>query len=806
MLVGGRFYPPQAPGQPRRGRGGGDGSMTDRGQLRSQFAPAQPFANEYESVDGYGGRLQAAPKARAAPLRAPPWGEAKGHGTGRAPLRSEYNEAKQKPWGDFKPGHPQQHAHGAGNDVRNWEQKGRHVPKATAAVRDDLLGAATTRPEDQHEVIHRHNAAEPRTYDTNVNHVQDPDSARGRGAGWRLRGREGYDKLGMHSEYYRGRPGPGEDSAGQKVPEWHQNEISWEAHAGKGMMRGREDHSHHSNQNPTALRLQMQQKMGVRHKHLKDAFLAVDTDRNGTISHEEIQVLCRNHGLPQQAAAALMDVADKQGNGELDFNMFVQVMQLKEDESGDWRPSSWRKDDAPPRGRAGGSAAPDEAKAGEPAVWQQRNVDTVPSMRPGVVKRSVQKITSARGAHNHDPLKHSAMSDPLRRLQLQLQQQLGVRFKRLQDAFLAFDKDRNGSIDIEEIREMCAAYQLPADQAAALMGLADENEDGELQYHEFAQALNTKDYDDQDEHFEQLAGGIRKRAQGHKGLVEMLKPMGCMVPPAPRPELMAHPPRGVRELDDAQYNGDPALNGIPEPEQDQQFIRGVQKLEARDLVGNGPKLQQFNDPFYYPGKAMRAGSGPAGQPRHGRRTQPQQFVKTAARNEIFRSAFQTMDKVQCGRLDTRQVMQLQTKIGIPGMQMDTLLEMMNRNLDGKCSLSNFCTAMEGWMPSSGIPSIPLKNPMSVPTDRHLKRFMVVPVDPLGDNSSNPRFGRRSIMSERFRYDSGQVKGRSMLDHMEGNGKALGGAAERGGGDIGSHYNPARAHPSSNTFVNRATRN
>ena len=73
-------------------------------------------------------------------------------------------------------------------------------------------------------------------------------------------------------------------------------------------------------------------------------------------------------------------------------------------------------------------------------------------------------------------------------------QDVGQQVTSLRDAFKRADKQGGGTIDREELRQMCTALTLPADTAAALLNQIDLDEDGEWSYQEFLEVLRREDF------------------------------------------------------------------------------------------------------------------------------------------------------------------------------------------------------------------------------------------------------------------------------------------------------------------------
>ena len=63
-------------------------------------------------------------------------------------------------------------------------------------------------------------------------------------------------------------------------------------------------------------------------KELRDAFAVFDKDGSGSISRNELKTLMKNLGqsLSDAELDAMMDEVDTDGNGEIDFQEFKQMM------------------------------------------------------------------------------------------------------------------------------------------------------------------------------------------------------------------------------------------------------------------------------------------------------------------------------------------------------------------------------------------------------------------------------------------------------------------------------------------------
>lgn len=68
-------------------------------------------------------------------------------------------------------------------------------------------------------------------------------------------------------------------------------------------------------------------------------------------------------------------------------------------------------------------------------------------------------------------------------------------FQDLKTAFNYYDKDQSGTIDLEELRDVCKQFNLPIQEKLldSLLGYCDSDADGKINYAEFSNFLNWKD-------------------------------------------------------------------------------------------------------------------------------------------------------------------------------------------------------------------------------------------------------------------------------------------------------------------------
>jgi hypothetical protein len=143
-----------------------------------------------------------------------------------------------------------------------------------------------------------------------------------------------------------------------------------------------------------------------------------------------------------------------------------------------------------------------------------------------------------------------------RRLNDQITGELEERFRNITKAFLAADVNRSGSLDVSELRRLCAMYNLPTAKVEAAFAMSDIDGNGLISYSEFAQKLARVDYSQTSmplpgaPGYEATRGSGRSRFPGKPG------------------ELGGMPRRFVN----------PALNG-GQPQQQMQMMQQQQQMQ-----------------------------------------------------------------------------------------------------------------------------------------------------------------------------------------------------------------------------------
>ncbi|EDV21053.1 uncharacterized protein TRIADDRAFT_60435 [Trichoplax adhaerens] len=103
--------------------------------------------------------------------------------------------------------------------------------------------------------------------------------------------------------------------------------------------------------------------------------------------------------------------------------------------------------------------------------------------------------------HGRGPKDYLRGKDRLRGVVAAIRRQLKVsnyyNFESLKSAFNFYDKDGSGSIDNDEMREICMKFNLPIERELMeeLIYYCDANNDGVIDYNEFANFLNWQDND-----------------------------------------------------------------------------------------------------------------------------------------------------------------------------------------------------------------------------------------------------------------------------------------------------------------------
>merc|ERR1719316_2606773 len=64
-------------------------------------------------------------------------------------------------------------------------------------------------------------------------------------------------------------------------------------------------------------------KMHLKFKNVRDAFRALDLDKDGTVSRQELQMFFAGFGLPKEAADTVFTALDEDGSENVDYSEFM---------------------------------------------------------------------------------------------------------------------------------------------------------------------------------------------------------------------------------------------------------------------------------------------------------------------------------------------------------------------------------------------------------------------------------------------------------------------------------------------------
>eukprot|EP00746_Dinoflagellata_sp_MGD_P165407 gnl/MRDRNA2_/MRDRNA2_94657_c0_seq1.p1 gnl/MRDRNA2_/MRDRNA2_94657_c0~~gnl/MRDRNA2_/MRDRNA2_94657_c0_seq1.p1 ORF type:complete len:1522 (+),score=530.41 gnl/MRDRNA2_/MRDRNA2_94657_c0_seq1:147-4712(+) len=230
-----------------------------------------------------------------------------------------------------------------------------------------------------------------------------------------------------------------------------------------------------------------------KHRNAKAAWPIADTDGNGKLTPEEFAGFCKGLGMTPEQAENLFPKIDKDGNGDISEEEFLNVFGVDVPEL----KRRARKKHGPPNDsfkamdkNGDGKLSPEEFEEGckaldippEQAEKLMKEIDTDQS---GDV--DLEEWGDAMGM-NKDDLRHAIFD------------KLG----KPEDALKKMDKDGDGVVSPEEMKEALKAAGLTPEEAEAMMKEMDKDGDGKLSPEEFLKGAGA---DVMDEH----------RGQGVKG-------------------------------------------------------------------------------------------------------------------------------------------------------------------------------------------------------------------------------------------------------------------------------------------------
>lgn len=189
---------------------------------------------------------------------------------------------------------------------------------------------------------------------------------------------------------------------------------------------------------------------------LRHAFRSVDKDGSGTISHEEAQqtLMALNLGLPQHVISRIVDLADYDGDGDINFAEFARVLSADD-------------------------------------VMQMKD-SIQASYKGGVVQgRTVGKSIKKAKKMFTD----TVSEDDVKSAVLTIREKLLIKYKGLGSAFQAIDEDRSGNLSHDEFRFLLKMTNLELihdNVIDAIILLMDNDGSQNINHNEFVTVLSAQ--------------------------------------------------------------------------------------------------------------------------------------------------------------------------------------------------------------------------------------------------------------------------------------------------------------------------
>jgi calmodulin len=187
--------------------------------------------------------------------------------------------------------------------------------------------------------------------------------------------------------------------------------------------------------------------METRFTQIRKAFRTMDEDASGTVTRKEMKgiLLAFNLNLAEDVITALIDIADFDGDGNINYAEFARLMTA--DDIMSINPN-YRRDAAP-----------------KPKKEQFR-------LYPG-----------------------GPTADDLRKAQVQLRERINTKYTYLTDAFRKIDEDHSGRLGKPELQTLCYELNMHLEDniIEGLLSLADHDGGGDISYAEFARILTADD-------------------------------------------------------------------------------------------------------------------------------------------------------------------------------------------------------------------------------------------------------------------------------------------------------------------------
>jgi|LauGreDrversion4_1035100.scaffolds.fasta_scaffold11967_3 Ca2+-binding EF-hand superfamily protein len=201
-------------------------------------------------------------------------------------------------------------------------------------------------------------------------------------------------------------------------------------------------------------------RLATQFGELRNAFRKYDTDRSGSISHEEMVAAIQGLelGLPQKAIQRMIDLADYDEDGEVSFAEFARI--ISADDIIEMKNSL--------------EASATTSTAG---VVKADGVGKSVKEKPKVIKNGVTDVE-------------------VRKAVTLIREKLTDKYLRLDSAFKKIDVDRSGYLSREEMRFCVMSLNLDSLNKAVIevvIDLADADGDGQINHYEFVRLLTSQD-------------------------------------------------------------------------------------------------------------------------------------------------------------------------------------------------------------------------------------------------------------------------------------------------------------------------
>ncbi|CAK0895730.1 unnamed protein product, partial [Prorocentrum cordatum] len=186
-----------------------------------------------------------------------------------------------------------------------------------------------------------------------------------------------------------------------------------------------------------ALMQDLGQKLPLKFRHPRDAFRMLDLQRNGRITRQELRAFFRGFGHSDQVSDKMFDLLAEESHGEVDFCAFMS------------------------------------------------HFDSVlgPHFRCAKRKPLIE-------------LEDKRLEKEINDIAMAIQDRLTTKYKTVQDAFRAMDLNKDGTVQLSELKIFFRSFGMPTDVAEKVFNVlcsdGGMDEDGGVKYEEFTQLLGAE--------------------------------------------------------------------------------------------------------------------------------------------------------------------------------------------------------------------------------------------------------------------------------------------------------------------------